>query len=197
MLECPIGWSQTDMARVIPVLFILGAVWAPFAWAGVVYLFADGRWNGRHLLSLNALVGYGVWFGWGWHCLTGRFPLASVRQFWSISLATHLVWLAVILLDARSFGPRVSYFALWIVANVIVAFLALLPASWSTRLPEGIVPASCYGLAIFLALGAAWSVNHIPGLSVFLIVVAAIAFFVLARRESQQADDLAAPRQGQ
>jgi hypothetical protein len=179
------------MTRVIASLFILGFIWVPFAWVPVVYLFVDGPWNERHIMSLAVFVGYWVWFGWGWHCLTGRFPLVSTRQFWTISLATHLIWLAVILDDARLRGPQLSFFSLWIMANVIVAFFGLLPESRSTGLPKKVVQATCYGLATFtafMALATAGHADNIPGMTAFVLLMAAIALFVMARNEPHEAD---------
>jgi hypothetical protein len=101
-------------------------------WAPVVALF-NAPWNQYISISIASGVGFWIWFGWGWHCLTGRFPLVSPRTFWTISFITHLVWLAilVILLSEDAF-PLLWFGLVWIVANVIVAFVGLHPRQVAT-----------------------------------------------------------------
>ena len=47
------------MTRVVPILFILGFLWVPFAWLGLAPLFADEPWQVSDWISLLVLAGIG------------------------------------------------------------------------------------------------------------------------------------------
>jgi hypothetical protein len=177
------------MNRIIPVLFVLGSIWAMILWIPVLALFADDHLNQYPSFSLAALVGFWIWLGWGWHCLTGQFPLVSPRTFWTISLATHLVWLAILWNDPVIEPLSLSF--LWIVTNIIVAFVELLPESAGKGWKYRLIGIATYGMPIAIAtvvVGASVVANqkNLNGLNAFVLIVAVAALVLTAWRKPHQ-----------
>jgi hypothetical protein len=177
------------MNRVIPVLFVLGSIWAMFLWLPVLALFADDNSNQYLSFQLAAVVGFWIWFGWGWHCLTGRFPLVSSRTFWTISLMTHLFWLGIVVSDPLIQLLSLSF--LWIVTNIAVAFVGLLPESGGKGWKCRIINIAAYGMPIAVAtvvVGASVVANqeNLNGMNAFVFIVAVAALLLAAWREPRE-----------
>jgi hypothetical protein len=90
------------MKPVAIMLFLLGCFWALLAWAFVLmpigilipsYHFQAHDVISSLIASTLSLVGYFVWFGWGFYWKNTRFPLLANSSFWMISLALHVLWL--------------------------------------------------------------------------------------------------------
>lgn len=127
------------MKLITIVLFLLGCFWALICWAFVIspigILIPDYRFQTHDvvsclLASVLSIVGYYVWFGWGFYWKNNRFPWVTVSQFWSISLAVHILWfLAFPFLLEMSYekllDSGMGYYLGWIVINILVATVFL------------------------------------------------------------------------
>ncbi len=127
------------MKSVTIVLFLLGCFWALICWAFVIspigILIPSYRFQAHDVVScLSAaalsIAGYFVWFGWGFYWKNNRFPWVTVSQFWSISLAVHILWLFAFpfLLEmsyAEFWDSGMGYFLGWIAANILIAAVFL------------------------------------------------------------------------
>ena len=129
------------MRTLTAILFVLGCGWALVAWVVVVLpvgiLLPPYRYTPHDTAfsiagSILALIGYWIWFGWGFRWKTGRYPMVSQGTFWMISLCIHLVWAF-----ALPFGCKESFekfwshghtlpFRSWILINIIISIIALL-----------------------------------------------------------------------
>jgi hypothetical protein len=189
-MSMPLGCHQS-MTRVIPILFVLGFLWAPFALFLALSFFDGDQWNGGHILSLAAIAGFWVWFGWGWHCLTGRFPLVSARTFWSISLIVHLVWLGIFTWDGLELNSGI---VTWIVPNVIVALVGLLPNSRDKGWKHKVGSVAAYGLplawAVLMAVEYAENIqSHLGAAHYWPLVIVVIALLMMVWCVPRQCDE--------
>jgi hypothetical protein len=171
------------MTKVIPILFVLGFIWAALLSLGLGFLFlrvtiSHYQWRPNLWLSLLVLSGFCVWFGWGWHCLTGRFPFVSARTFWSISLIVHLVWLV-------GLWDLVLLNSIWTVPNVIVAFVGLLPESGGNGWKHKVDVLATYGIPLAWVVVAVVAYaedipSHLGAANYWPLVVVVIALLVTA-----------------
>jgi hypothetical protein len=129
------------MRLVTAILFLLGCFWALICWAFVIspvgilipgYEFQAHDVVSSLVASILSIVGYFVWFGWGFYWKNNRFPLVTKSTFWAISLAVHLLWLLAFpfLLEMSYrdlFEAGMIFYLGWIVANICAAavFLAI------------------------------------------------------------------------
>lgn len=139
------------MKAVAAILFILGCGWALLAWMVVLLpvgiLMPEYRYQSHGIAfsligSLLALLGYWIWFGWGFRWRKGRYPLVSDRQFWMISLTAHLLWAMAIpfgyqetIAEFWRHGDMLP-FRSWIVLNIGVAVVGLLFGSGRPARPD-------------------------------------------------------------
>ena len=140
------------MKPLVAILFILGIGWALLAWIivltpiGIImpeYKFQSGDVAFSILGASLSIIGYWIWFGWGFYLRTGRYPLTSSRQFWSVSLAIHVLWafaipFGIIVFQRKeisSYGQtfvefwRLEYYraySSWIGLNIVAAIVAIL-----------------------------------------------------------------------
>ena len=140
------------MKPLVAILFILGIGWALLAWTVVLsplgiimpeYRYQSGDVAFSILGASLSIIGYWIWFGWGFYLRTGRYPLTSSRQFWSVSLANHVLWAFAIPFgvvvfvrdDFSSYGQTfVEFwregqnlpFRSWIGFNIVAAIIAIL-----------------------------------------------------------------------
>ena len=140
------------MKPLVAILFILGIGWALLAWIivltpiGIImpeYKFQSGDVAFSILGASLSIIGYWIWFGWGFYLRTGRYPLTSSRQFWSVSLAIHVLWafaipfgiIVFVREDISSYGQRFVEFwrqgeyrayGSWIGLNIVAAIVAIL-----------------------------------------------------------------------
>jgi len=124
------------MKPIVAILFVLGCVWALLAWMVVLmpigilmpkYQYQSHDVAFSLLGSILSLVGYWIWFGWGFRWKTGRYPLVSEKSFWAISFVTHIFWAVAIpfgyeetIIEFWRQGDALP-FRSWIVINVVVA----------------------------------------------------------------------------
>lgn len=132
--------SSRKMKSVTIILFLLGCFWALICWAFVIspigifdpsYRFQTHDVFSSLLVSVLSIVGYYVWFGWGFYWKKNRFPWVTVSQFWTISLLVHVLWFLVFpfLLEisyAELLDIGMGYYLGWIVINILVATVFLL-----------------------------------------------------------------------
>ncbi len=124
------------MKIVTIMLFLLGCFFALICWAFVIspigilipsYKFQAHDVASSLLASILSIVGYFVWFGWGFYWKHSRFPLVTKSTFWGISLAVHLLWLfAFPFLLKMSYGVLLEDLAMttylgWIASNILIA----------------------------------------------------------------------------
>ena len=129
-----------DMKTIVAILFILGCGWAFLAWMvvllpiGIIILEYSYQLHDiafSLLGSALSLVGYWIWFGWGFRWKTGRYPVVSAKTFWTISLVTHILWALAI-----PFGYKETItefwlhgdtlpFRSWIGITIVVAIIGL------------------------------------------------------------------------
>lgn len=121
------------------VLFLLGCFWALICWAFVIspigilipnYSFQTHDVVSSLLASALSIVGYYVWFGWGFYWKKNRFPWVTVSQFWSISLTVHTLWLFTFpfLLEmsyAELLDIGMGFYFGWIAINILIAAVFL------------------------------------------------------------------------
>jgi hypothetical protein len=128
------------MKIIAAILFILGCGWALLAWMVVLLplgiFIPDYRYQSHDVVfallgSFLGLVGYWLWFCWGFRWKTGRYPLVSARSFWAISLLIHILWALTIpfgyseaVAEFWSRGDALP-FRVWIPTNIVAAVVGL------------------------------------------------------------------------
>ena len=142
------------MKKLTGLLFFLGIFWVPFALGflltplGIllpVYDYKLGDVVASALVAPVALAGFWIWFGWGSYFFRGRLPISSPNLFWSVSIAHHLLWIAVVPIfwmtigsgaisgssyaeafkDWRFSGPGLFY-GTWILGNILISSFVVL-----------------------------------------------------------------------
>lgn len=124
------------MKTIVAILFILGIGWALLAWSVVLLpigtLMPGYRYQSHDTMfsltgSALALIGYWIWFGWGFRWKTGRYPLVSNRIFWGVSFLIHLLWAFAIpfgyketVVEFWKQGDALP-FRSWIIINLAIA----------------------------------------------------------------------------
>lgn len=128
------------MKPIVAILFLLGCGWALIAWMVVllptgifipVYDYQPHDIAFSLIGSFLAIIGYWIWFGWGFRCKTGRYPLVRSRTFWTISLVTHSLWAITIpfgyeetIAEFWSHGDTLP-FRSWIALNIVIAAVGI------------------------------------------------------------------------
>jgi len=112
---------------------------------------------------------------------------------------THLVWLGIIVSDPLIQLLSLSF--LWIVTNIVVAFVGLLPESGGKGWKCRIISIAAYGMpiavtAVVVAASVVANEENSNGMNafVFIVAVAALSFGAWHKpRESRRCDTTAGP----
>lgn len=112
-----------NMKTIVAILFVLGCGWALLAWMVVLLpigiLMPEYRYQSHDIVfslqgSALSIVGYWIWFGWGFRWKTGRYPIVSAKLFWTIALLTHILWAVAI-----PFGYNETITEFWMQGDVL------------------------------------------------------------------------------
>lgn len=123
------------------VLFFTGIVWALFAWILIfapIGIFIDSyNFQNKDIFiscfgSIQAIIGYFLWFQWGYFTFRKRFYKISFAKVWLLSFINHFLWFIYFLTIKENdlldfiFNTKNLLLIVWITLNLIISIYFLI-----------------------------------------------------------------------